>query len=174
ATLPPDDRWALAQYVLSLGPPAPADNPQTLARNGVSAAGGGGGGEETPSIPIALAMERMAQAPTSADLKAHLYHSNFEPGAHGEGGAAQVYQNRCASCHGDRGEGGIKIRNLGVNPVAFVTTEAFHGASENLRSAESFGKLVSRGIPGELMPGNGQLSGSEMRDLFGYVKGLAR
>ena len=61
-TLPADDRWALAQYVLSLGPqPAPKDTARDFAAISVNPEGdSGAGGVDKPSIPIELAIDRLA------------------------------------------------------------------------------------------------------------------
>jgi caa(3)-type oxidase subunit IV len=61
-TLPPDDRWALAHYVRSLGPhESEKDSSEDLKKIGIdpSKADGGGGGEK--SIPIGLSVELMSE-----------------------------------------------------------------------------------------------------------------
>ena len=61
STLPQDDRWALAHFVLSLGPKPGADTPADFAKAGINPNDAGGGAEvEAKSIDIDLAMERMA------------------------------------------------------------------------------------------------------------------
>jgi caa(3)-type oxidase subunit IV len=173
ATLPADDRWALTHYVLTLGSsPVPADTPADFAKVGIDPSKAGGGETEIPTISIQLAMERMAVPESDAGKKSKLYHAGMAPREPGQGSlGAQIYQASCIQCHGDRGEGGIKVQSLGVNPAAFVTTSSFRG-NDSLKSQESFNQIVVRGIPGQLMPGNGNLSSTELRDLYQYVKGL--
>jgi caa(3)-type oxidase subunit IV len=62
ATLPADDRWALAHYVISLGPPpAPTDTPADLAKIGIDPTKeNGGGGQEQKTVPVDFIIERMA------------------------------------------------------------------------------------------------------------------
>jgi caa(3)-type oxidase subunit IV len=64
ASLPIDARWALAYYVLSLGPEFPKDTDADLKLAGIDTSkpdGGLGGGAEEKSIPIDLAIERMSE-----------------------------------------------------------------------------------------------------------------
>jgi caa(3)-type oxidase subunit IV len=162
-TLPADDRWSLAQFVLSLGPTAPTDTDADLAKIGVNPAAEGAVAEVQKTIPIEVAMARI-------EVKAP---ARREAGTPPSGPGAAVYEARCAHCHGVDGQGGIKVKNLGVNPVAYVRTYAFSVASEGLRSPETFDHVVARGLPGDLMPGSGELGASDLRELYGYVKSLA-
>jgi caa(3)-type oxidase subunit IV len=58
ATLPTDDRWALVQFVLSLGPTkVPTPSAADLAKVGVSTTGEAE--KEAPTIPVDFAIERM-------------------------------------------------------------------------------------------------------------------
>jgi caa(3)-type oxidase subunit IV len=61
-SLPAEDRWSLAQYVLSLGPTPPQDTPDDLKKVGVvdPSRDDGGMPAAAPSIPIDLAIELMA------------------------------------------------------------------------------------------------------------------
>jgi caa(3)-type oxidase subunit IV len=167
ATLPSDDRWALTHYVVSLNAAAPdKDTPDDFKKAGVDPSGGGEAVEK--SISVQLAMERMSVPEVHAaqgmamTLDAVAVERPLT-------GVASVYATNCASCHGSRGEGGIKVRNLGVNPVAYVTTEPFSASS---LSADAFNRVVINGLPGELMPSFGNLSGAELRDLYQYVRSL--
>ena len=174
AFLPVDDRWALVHYVLSLGPTPPgSDTPEDFAKAGVDPTKPGGGAAavaEAPSIPVDLAMERMAVAEEKTAPQAQLH--AVAPGT--ESGGARLYRTNCASCHGSGGEGGVAVRNLGENPRAYVTTEAFHGASTAIASEAAFSAFVSRGLPGNLMPGFGEFSGAETAELYSYVRSLAK
>lgn len=62
-SLPMDDRWALVQYVLSLGGAPEADTAADYARIGVDPSKdtmGGGAGGEKPTLPIDFAIDRVA------------------------------------------------------------------------------------------------------------------
>lgn len=179
ATLPADDRWALAHYVGSLaGTPAEADTPADFAKIGIDPTKESVIEKEAATIPVSLAMRRMAVPETEAQLQAaHLYHA--EGGGRGSlpenaSIGAQIYQASCVQCHGEHGEGGIKVKNLGVYPIAFVTTRSFKDGLESLKSAEAFTQVVVQGYPGDLMPGNGQLSKSEISELYQYVLSLTK
>ncbi|MBU6154398.1 MAG: c-type cytochrome [Bdellovibrionales bacterium] len=62
ASLPSDDRWALAHYVRTLGPhESEKDSPEDLRKSGIDASGGGSGGGEK-QIPIGVAIDLMSQS----------------------------------------------------------------------------------------------------------------
>lgn len=171
ATLPVDDRWALVQYVLSLGPTAVAqDTPEDFAKAGIDAAGGAEA-PEAPTITVAAAMKLMAE-PAKPIEGVRLYAVAPQEGEVKSAGAA-IYSARCSSCHGVQAKGGLIVKNMGVNPKAFVTTRSLTSSLPSLQSTEAFGKVVIEGIPGEAMPAAGDLSSSEIQDLYQYVKGLA-
>lgn len=169
-TLPADDRWALTHYVISVSPaPVAKDTPEDFKKAGVDPAGGGEAVERV--IPVALAMERMAVAEVRGGSMATPPDAVPAEGVP-TSGPARLFAISCAQCHGARGEGGIKVRNLGVNPIAYVTTEPFNARTAGLASQEAFNRLVIQGLPGELMPGNGQLSGGELSGLYQYIRSL--
>ncbi len=61
ATLSTDDRWGLVHYVLSLGPSAPADSSDDLAKVGIDPSKENGGGEVVErKLPVDFVIERMA------------------------------------------------------------------------------------------------------------------
>jgi caa(3)-type oxidase subunit IV len=171
ATLPTDDRWALDAYVLSLGPqPVPEDTPADFAKAGVDP--NGGVEKEAVTVPVEVAMKMMSQPPIEGQASGR---GAGGSGAESQGPGAELYRVNCASCHGAHGEGGIKVRTLALAPSpAYVETTAFKASSEPVSSEAVFDKLVSNGIPGNLMPGFGQLSGAELRELHGFVHALAR
>jgi cytochrome c oxidase subunit 4 len=171
ATLPSDDRWALAQYVLSLNPTKPEkDSDADFAKAGVDPKGGGAEAVEQ-TIPVELAMSRMAMPEAHADGGMAMSHDSVPADMPSTmTGAARVYATSCAHCHGAHGEGGIKVKNLGVFPKAFIETQPFTAQSGG--SPEAFAHLIMTGLPGEIMPGNGQLSGGEIRDLYQYIQTL--
>lgn len=182
ATLPADDRWALVQYVLSLGPPPPSDTPDTLAKIGYGPkAPSGGQVQEAPTIPVDFALERMAQAFAPAAQEAPVPENELEEqrSASASGMTAVeattepgLYQMRCAGCHGDHGQGGIRVLAFGLNPRAYMTTRPF--SSGSLSSAAGFNQIVINGLPGRSMPGYGQLTTEELTDLYRYVRSLTQ
>ncbi len=177
ASLPLDDRWAVDHYILSLGPTPPTDSPTDLMKVGIDPNKAGGGAEaQTPTLPIDFAMDRMTQPENSAEKNAHGFQPRVELArmGHVDSVGARLYRSRCVRCHAAKGQGGLKVRNLGVFPKAFVVTQAFMSHSDALRSEESFSRKVSSGLPGDLMPENGELSTDQMRALYEYVKGLVR
>ena len=77
-TLPTDDRWSLAHFVLSLGPPASSDTKEDLAKIGVDPSKEGGGTVvEAATVPVNVAMKRMVDE----QAKDH-QQGNVEPGHH--------------------------------------------------------------------------------------------
>lgn len=178
STLPSDDRWALAQYVLTFNSTPPEkDTDADFAKAGVDIKGGGAEAVEK-SIPLDVAMERMAvpeahargmaMPPDAQNIQNMMTNAMRTEGAGGPG--ARIYAASCVQCHGAQGEGGMKVRNLGVYPVAYVVTRPF--TAQSLGSPEAFNHVVMTGLPGELMPGDGQLSGAELQELYQYVSSL--
>jgi mono/diheme cytochrome c family protein len=172
--IPIEDRIAIAHFVRSLGPKLLDDKPEDLAwLNPAPAAGGaaagaavaGGAAAPTgPVIPIADAMKALAVAEPAAGVA--LAAVTGEPGA-------DVYAARCASCHGVSGEGGIRTRMLGSAPYAYVTTRSLGQPRGDWASnGAGFEKLVLEGLPGFVMPANGDLSRAEIRDLYNYTQQL--
>jgi caa(3)-type oxidase subunit IV len=168
ATLSSDDRWALAAYVLSLGPqPVPKDAPADFAKIGVNPNAEGGGEVEAVTVPVEVAMKDLAQ-PEAVIPAGHAASATASAGG-------QLYGQYCISCHGDHGQGGIKVRTMALAPSpAWVETLPFKAGSETVSSEAVFSKLVVNGIPGNMMPSFGQLSGSEIHELQGYIHSLAK
>jgi cytochrome c oxidase subunit 4 len=166
ATLPSDDRWALAAYVLSLGPqPVPKDSPEDFKKIGIDPNSDGGGETIAATVPIDVAMKAMAvsEVPIPA---------GSAPNSQSAGG--QLYGQYCASCHGSHGQGGIKTLALAMAPYpAYVESMPFKASSEAVSTEAAFDRLVINGIPGNVMPSFGQLSGAELHELHGYVRSLA-
>jgi mono/diheme cytochrome c family protein len=173
--LPLEDRVAVAHYVRSLSPKPGEDKPEDLAWLIPPGHPGGGGAAEStgvaagtapagPVIPIEKAMAALAEAEIPAGSAA----SAAEPGP-----GADLYAQRCASCHGGSGQGGVRVRMLGSSPYAYVVTRSF-GSSRGdwTASSATFERLVLSGIPGYVMPANGDLSRNELRDLYAYTQKL--
>jgi caa(3)-type oxidase subunit IV len=167
ATLPSDDRWALAHFVLSLGPKPTPSTPADLAKLGITPGAAGGGEKVEATIPVELAMARLATAESAAHADQAPYVAH---GGHDENAplGARLYVQSCAACHGAHGEGGHVVRNLGVNPKVEIRTNPF---GHDL-SADAFNRTVTQGLPGSLMPGQADLSAAQLRELYSYVKSL--
>ena len=60
ATLPSDDRWALAQFVLSLGPTPEKPAPGDFTSIGIDPNKEGGGETVAKTVSVAFAMQQMA------------------------------------------------------------------------------------------------------------------
>jgi mono/diheme cytochrome c family protein len=172
--IPLEDRFALAHYVRTFMPKPPEDKPEDLAWLGpLGGPGGGGTGAQvggpakpTPSIPIELAL-KLIQEPSPAGTLPGMGVAAPPSDAPG----ATLYGQRCASCHGGSGEGGVRVRMLGSSPYAYVTTQSF-SASRSAADPAAFEKLVLQGIPGYVMPGSGDLSKDEIRQLYEFTSGL--
>lgn len=176
--IPLEDRFALAHYVRTFMPKPPEDKPEDLAwlgpLGGPGAGGGGGTGaalggpaKPAPSIPIELAL-RLIQEPTLAVAGTGIAGT---AGPASDAPGAAVYGQRCVSCHGGAGEGGVRVRVLGSAPYVYMTTQPF-SASRSGGDPAKFEKLILEGIPGYVMPGNGDLSKDEIRQLYEFTSGL--
>jgi len=169
ASLPADDRWALAHFVVSLGPkPLPTDGAADLAKAGVDTTkGDAAGGGDAPTIPVSIAMDLMAEPDTGSTA------SQAKSGAdvrRMSGAGVATYVARCLECHGADGRGSV-VASMGGQ--ARLRARAFKSGSEWIQSAERFQSIVIQGLPGHGMPGNGQLSSGELRDLHATVRSLA-
>jgi mono/diheme cytochrome c family protein len=166
--IPLEDRFALAHFVRSLSPKPGEDTPADLAWLGPIGGGGGGtpgttpGGpaKPSPTIPIDQALLLLAEPPIPA------VETGASP-APPEGPGGSLYAERCASCHGTAGQGGVRVRMLGSSPYVYVTTKPVSAGD-----AGRFEKLVLEGIPGYVMPGNGDLSREDIRALFEFTTSL--
>jgi len=84
---------------------------------------------------------------------------------------AKIYAENCASCHGENGQGNINAKMISPAPFYRVKTQALLGHSGYwLTDKASFVKLVTEGLAGRLMPGNGTLTKAELDDLHSYLK----
>jgi caa(3)-type oxidase subunit IV len=165
ATLPVDDRWALIAFVETFNPEKPpAETPDDLTKIGYNLQTGlaeGGAEKEEKTIPVDFALDLMAQPEEHPTLQAA---AGGLPDAGTAGG--QIYEARCAECHGQHAEGGIRVASLGGLPKAYLTTSP-------LSAGADFDSVVINGLPGSAMPGSGDLSGAELSEVYGYVKSLA-
>lgn len=175
ATLPSDDRWALVHYVLSLAPNPESDTAADFAKIGIDPTQEGGGEKQAASIPVEVAMMRLTVPETRSEVDAQHYSPgmrNSEVSASVPG--ARLYNQYCLECHGPQGQGGIKVVTLKSRPTAYVTSEAFKRSMSSLQSQENFKGIVTRGYPGNIMPGFGSFSEGELTELYRFVTGLAQ
>jgi mono/diheme cytochrome c family protein len=174
-TIPIEDRFALAHYVRSLGPKEEEDKPEDLAwlgpTGGTSGESGGAataGGPATPqpsqaTMPIERAIALLAQPEPKTGVAMTASSDLSEPGA-------GLYAERCASCHGGAGEGGVRVRMIGSAPYAYVVSRSLGDAQGAWTGdAGAFEKLILNGIPGYVMPANGDLSREALQNLHGYT-----
>jgi caa(3)-type oxidase subunit IV len=170
ATLPSDDRWALDAYVLSLGPKPPVSTTADLASVGIDPTKDSATEVAEVTIPVESAMHMMAM-PSSPQKGSVIESASADTADQSPG--EMIYNQSCVSCHGAHGQGGQKVSSLpGISTPAYILTDSFKGNSEALASQASFTHFLDEGIPGGVMPSYGQLSGSEIGELYKYVKGL--
>ena len=174
ATLHIDDRWALVHYVASLNSEAvPADSAEDFKKVGVDITQESGGASEVATIPLDFAMERVAVEEPKAIAQAHEYafaEGYVQRSDEGSSVGAQIYQVSCAQCHGVKAQGGVKVKKVGGYTHAYVTTLPLSAERESMRSQEAFNQIVIQGLPGYLMPGYGQFSSSELRELYQFIR----
>jgi high-affinity iron transporter len=171
--LPAGDRIALIHYVRTLIPSPdedPADVVAKMSGGGGGAATGGGtaasssGTEEGPRIPIILALTVSAHAEAPAGKKLSRLPL-------GEG--REIYEQKCASCHGTSGEGGEPVGRLAVFPYVYAKAPALQNRNAAwLKNKKEFEKMVVGGLAGRWMPGTVLTSG-ELERLYRYVAALA-
>jgi cytochrome c oxidase subunit 4 len=171
SNLPADDRWQLAAYVLSLGPtPAEPSTPADFQAIGVDPSKPNGGMAtevEAPSVPIDFAMHMMETPATATKPNRMIEIAAGSPGS-------QIYLARCVSCHGTNGIGGARQHPSGGLPMSYVEMAPLTSHSASLQSPDAFNKLMINGLQGDLMPGNADLSGSELKELYSYVKQISQ
>lgn len=174
--IPLQDRFALAHYIRTFNPKKEADKPEDLAwldQFGGPSKGTPSGGASSAAtaaapgdtIPIARAISLLTERPLTYGV-----HMAVASPDSGEG--AELYARRCASCHGVSGEGGVRTRMLGSAPYAYVTTRSLAAQGPLASDPPSFERLVIRGLPGTMMPGNGDLSTGQIRALYEYTQSL--
>jgi len=178
-SLPLEDRVSLAHFVRSLEPKVEEDKPADLTwlgigPGGASLAGGASGGAAAagpapagPRIPIPQAMKLLTVAdPDTGYALASLP-------ADGNTAGAVLYQARCARCHARTGEGNVRVEMLGSAPYAYVVTRSLAVSQRSWASDYGvFENLVLKGLAGQAMPGNGDLTRDEIQALYAYTQML--
>lgn len=99
---------------------------------------------------------------------------NLQAGSEGQ----QIYEERCAACHGLNGDGqGPGAENLFVRPRDFSRDEfkIKSTVGDEFPSQADLVKVISEGMPGSSMPAwEGVLSESEIEAVAGYVQSFGR
>lgn len=172
--IPLADRIAAAHYVRSLEPKLEEDKTEDLAWLGLGPGGtrlagaaGAAVAKPGPTIPVAEAMKKLAEPEPAAGVVL----TSLPAGADAAGAA--LYDERCAKCHGRTGEGGIRVTMIGSAPYTYVLSPGFGaGTGEWASDPVAFQKLVLEGIPGTVMPANGDLTRDELSSLYAYTQML--
>lgn len=168
------ERIALAHYVRSLNPVPAEDQKADLEWLGIGAAGapapGGSAASATPvegpTIPVEKALALLTEP-------AHAVGAVTSPSSEDTGEGARLYAARCATCHGGAGQGGVRVRMLGSAPYAYVVTESLGDSRGDWAvNSATFDRHVLQGLPGAMMPGNGDLSRASLRELYSYTQTL--
>lgn len=172
-----EETWALAHFVQTQIPNPPPITDELVAQlpDGGSAGStvssqaaspanvadsllGGSG----PRVPIQFAMERLAHEPARMPPASNKVQTSQA--------GAMIYMNRCASCHGEYGEGKA-VEVVNVAPYTWARTASLANKNASwVNDRNEFARTVLRGIPGRLMPGNATLTKREIDDLFDYVR----
>jgi mono/diheme cytochrome c family protein len=168
------DRIALAHYVRSINPKPDADKQADLDWLGVGKPGASPGGATAaaagPAAGPTISIEKALALLTEPDPKAGAVTAATSEDS-GEG--ARLYLARCARCHGVAGQGGVRVRMLGSSPYAYVETRSLGDpAGDWYTNSASFDRHVLQGLPGAMMPGNGDLSRGSLRELYSFTQSL--
>ncbi len=90
----------------------------------------------------------------------------------------QIYEERCAACHGLNGDGqGPGAENFFIKPRDFTRDEykIKSTVGDEFPSQEDMVQVISEGMPGSSMPAwEGVLSESEMEAVADYIQGFGR
>ncbi|PIR21629.1 MAG: hypothetical protein COV45_02000 [Deltaproteobacteria bacterium CG11_big_fil_rev_8_21_14_0_20_47_16] len=162
AALPAEERWALVHYIRTFSPNRPEDSAADITA--LAAKSGSGAAH----IPVRLAMELSAvsEAQPTYDIRKSAIDATSEGG--------QLYQTRCASCHGDNGQGGINVRVLGSHPFSYLATQSFAGNHAAwTTNMQEFVRINSLGLPGFGKPAINDLTPAQWQSLYNYVQQLA-
>jgi mono/diheme cytochrome c family protein len=91
---------------------------------------------------------------------------NFNDGSKGW----KLFQQNCAECHGPNGQGSVAVKMVSGGPYIRIKTEPLLGSKGYwTESKEKFNKLITEGLSGDLMPGNGTLTKSQLNDLYEFI-----
>jgi mono/diheme cytochrome c family protein len=159
--LPPKDLFALAHYVRTLTPNPTPTTEEILAQLPTSL-GAGDASVQGERIPIQFAMRRMAVTTAPQNM------STIDMSLPG----AKIYGKYCAACHGQSGEG-VQADLISVNPYVYVRTQSLANPSAPWHNnRDVFADLVTKGLPGRVMPGKGELTQQQIAELFELVRAV--
>jgi DMSO reductase family type II enzyme heme b subunit len=100
------------------------------------------------------------------------------PGLQAGSQGQQIYEERCAACHGINGDGqGPGAENFFIKPRDFTRDEYKIKSTEGdeFPSQEDLVQVISEGMPGSSMPAwEGVLSGSEIEAVADYIQSFGR
>jgi mono/diheme cytochrome c family protein len=96
--------------------------------------------------------------------------------AHPVPDGAKLFARHCATCHGERGNGGGLLSPLLDPPARRFGEERFRLASTSngVPTDDDLLAVVRNGIPGTAMPAFAHLTDDERKALVGHVRGLTR
>lgn len=86
---------------------------------------------------------------------------------------ADVYRRYCIGCHGEKGDGNVKAAALMVVKPRDFSTGVFEFKSTppgSLPTDEDLMRTITRGLPGNAMPGYSLLPEAERRAVIAYIK----
>ena len=145
----PEDAKAVATFLLALkGHPEVADSPEPAVPVG------------SGKISLAYAMNLLA-VPERYPLNTPMMDDSA---------GAKVFTENCASCHGTQGQGGMATRFISAAPYYRIRTTPLLGFDGYWMKEEAFTKLITEGLPGKMMPGQGTLTRQELQDLYQFFK----
>ncbi len=173
--LPKMQRIAMAHYVQTFVP-NPPENPQELVdalpkpavgaeEQVVAPADTAAKEEPLQTIEITKAKELvLAERATRPDVMGSQV--NFKP--------SRLYDNFCASCHGENGMGKAGTEHVAPSSVIYLETGIIAGNEEVARmSRQEFEKFLTTGSPGLFHHNFSRLSRNEISQLYNHIIGLA-
>ena len=185
--LTPEERMAVVHFIRGTFIPKPAleaNTPAQLADIETPAAAGPTAlpplnpVPNGPRIPIDVAMQIVAQeghaGPASAEAASAAI--GTPAGAVNPALGHDLYQQRCQSCHGDKGQGAAPVMIVGSDPYLEVTAQPFSHPviMKSPQDAAGFANVVLHGLPGRMMPGQGTLTKPQLDALYAYVQQLLK
>ena len=177
--LSPEERFAVVHYIRANFIPAAALQDNTAAQLAAIATPAASGPAKLPPlnpvptgprIPIAVAMQVVAQEASAAPAPA----INRAPAAFDVATGQALYQQRCQSCHGDHGQGGVPVEMITSDPYVEVTASDFRHPHmlTSMNDTAGFDHVVLHGLPGRMMTGTGTLTKAQLDALQAYVQQL--
>ena len=171
--IPMHDRIALAHYIRTLNPAPAEDQKADLDWLGIGTPTAGGAHATTATAPVPGPTIPIEKAMALLTVPAHAVGAITSPAAEDVGEGARLFAARCAACHGSAGQGGVRVRMIGSAPYAYVVSESLgESRGDWAVNPSTFDRHVTQGLPGGMMPGNGDLSRASLRELYSYTQTL--